>query len=277
LETLGDYLKNKREAQNITLEEVAQATRIRRTILEAIENNHYDLIPPKVFTQGFIKSYASYLGLDENDVIKRYHELMESLETKNDTDEPVQEQPPQPFITPGRLLVLGIVCIVALTIWLLSRNPQQEDDTVSNNTLPITSTSSSSVTSPPPASQEVPAEEDGAPTVFDREEPAVLEEEPPPEGKQGEETVEATETEEGKAEPMALRVVATEQAWMKVQLDQGKPYEALLKSGESLTLKAREKFIIRIGNAGGVELFFNEEPLGNPGKPGEVIDLTLPE
>jgi hypothetical protein len=76
---------------------------------------------------------------------------------------------------------------------------------------------------------------------------------------------------------MALRVVATEQAWMKVQLDQGKPYEALLKSGESLTLKAREKFIIRIGNAGGVELFFNEEPLGNPGKPGEVIDLTLPE
>ena len=66
METLGDYLKNKREAQNITLEEVSQATRIRRTILEAIENNDYDLIPPKVFTQGFIKSYASYLGLDEN-------------------------------------------------------------------------------------------------------------------------------------------------------------------------------------------------------------------
>ena len=277
METLGDYLKNKREAQNITLEEVAQATRIRRTILEAIENNHYDLIPPKVFTQGFIKSYASYLGLDENDVIKRYHEIMESLEVKTDTDEPVEQQPPQSFLTPTRLLVLGIVCIVALTVWLLRRNPQPEDDTVSNNTLPITSTSSSSVTSPPPASQEVPAEEDGDPTVFDREEPAVLEEEPPPEGKQGEETVEATETEEGKAEPMALRVVATEQAWMKVQLDQGKPYEALLKSGESLTLKAREKFIIRIGNAGGVELFFNEEPLGNPGKPGEVIDLTLPE
>ena len=76
---------------------------------------------------------------------------------------------------------------------------------------------------------------------------------------------------------MALRVVATEQAWMRIQLDQGKPYEALLKSGESLTLKAREKFIIRFGNAGGVELFFNGEPLGNPGKPGEVIDLTLPE
>ena len=275
METLGDYLKNNREAQNITLEEVSQATRIRRTILEAIENNHYDLIPPKVFTQGFIKSYASYLGLDENDVIKRYHEVMESLEAKKETDEPVEQQPPQPFLTPGRLLVLGIVCIVALSVWLLGKNPQPGDDTVLKST-PQTS-STSSVNSPPLASPEVAVEEDGDHTVFDREEPAVLEEEPPPEGEQEGETVAATETAEGTAEPMALRVVATEQAWMRVQLDQGKPYEALLKSGESLTLKAREKFIIRIGNAGGVELFFNGEPLGNPGKPGEVIDLTLPE
>jgi cytoskeleton protein RodZ len=277
LETLGDYLKTAREAQNITLEEVSQATRIRRTILEAIENNNYDLIPPKVFTQGFIKSYASYLGLDENDVIKRYHEIMESLELKKETDEPLEQEPPQPFLTPGRLVVLGIVCIAALTVWFLTRNPQPEDDAVLNNTLPTASTSSSSVTAPPLASQEVALEEDGDHTVVDREEPAVLEEESPPEGEQEEETAGAAETEEGKAEQMALRVVATEQAWMRVQLDQGEPYEALLKSGESLTLKAREKFIIRIGNAGGVELFFNGEPLGNPGKPGEVIDLTLPE
>lgn len=275
METLGDYLKNNREAQNITLEEVAQATRIRRTILEAIENNHYDLIPPKVFTQGFIKSYASYIGLDENDVIKRYHEVMESLEAKKETDEPGEQQPPQPVLTPGRLLVLVMVCIVSLSVWLLGKNQRPGDDTVLKST-PQTS-SASSVNSPPRASPEVPIEEDRDHTVFEREEPAVLEEEPPFEGEQEGETVGATETAEGAAEPMALRVVATEQAWMKIQLDQGKPYEALLKSGESLTLKAREKFIIRIGNAGGVELFFNGEPLGNPGKPGEVIDLTLPE
>ena len=275
METLGDYLKNKREAQNITLEEVSQATRIRRTILEAIENNHYDLIPPKVFTQGFIKSYASYLGLDENDVIKRYYEIMESLEAKTDTDEPVQQQPPQSFLTPMRLLVLGIVFIVALSVWLLRGDPQPGDDTVLESTLKTSSTSS--VNSPPLASQEKSVEKDVDPTVPDREEPAVIEEENPPEAEKEEETVEAIETGKDETEPMALRIVATEQVWMRVQLDQGEPYEPLLKSGESLTLKAREKFIIRIGNAGGVELFFNGEPLGNPGEPGEVIDLTLPE
>jgi len=275
LETLGDYLKNKREAQNITLEEVSQATRIRRTILEAIENNNYDLIPPKVFTQGFIKSYASYLGLDENDVIKRYHEIMESREIKTDTDEPIQQEPPQSFLTPTRLLVLGIVFIVVLSVWLLRKNPESGDDTVLESTMKTSSTSS--VNSPPLASQEVSVEEDVDPTVFDREEPAVIEKENLPEDEAEEKTVEAIETEEPAAEPMALRVVATEQVWMRIQLDQGEPYEVILKNEESLPLKAREKFIIRIGNAGGVELFFNGEPLGNPGEPGEVIDLTLPE
>jgi len=79
------------------------------------------------------------------------------------------------------------------------------------------------------------------------------------------------------SEEMALRVVASERVWMRIQLDQNEPYETLLRAGESYTVKAQNKFTIRIGNAGGVELFFNEKPLGNPGKPGEVVDLTLPE
>ena len=277
METLGDYLKSKREAQNITLDEVSQATRIRRTILEAIENNDYDLIPPKVFTQGFIKSYASYLGLDENDVIKRFYEIMESREKKKEPEEPIQQQPAQPFLTPARLAILGIICIVALTLWLLRKNPQPADDIVAKNTQKTASTSSSSVKPPPLSSPEVALEERGDQTIHAREEPAVPEEEFLPEAEKEKPTVDQTEVVEAAAEPMALRVVATEQVWMRIQLDQDTPYEALLKREESLTLKAREKFVIRIGNAGGVELFFNGEPLGNPGKAGEVIDLTLPE
>ena len=277
METLGDYLKKKREAQNITLEEVSQATRIRRTILEAIENNDYDVIPPKVFTQGFIKSYAAYLNLDENDVIKQFHEIMELREKKKEPEEPIPQQPPQPFLTPGRLAVLGIICIVALTLWLLRKNPQPPDDIVLQSAPQTSSTSSSSVNPPPPTSPEVDVKERVDHTVPAREEPPVPEEAPLPEAEKEEETVAQTEAGETAAELMTLRVVATEQVWMRIQLDQGNPYEAILKSEESLTLKAREKLIIRIGNAGGVELFFNGEPYSITGKPGEVIDLTFPE
>jgi len=59
-----------------------------------------------------------------------------------------------------------------------------------------------------------------------------------------------------KTEQMVLRVLATEETWIKFQLDQGEPFEVLLKVGESFEAKANEKFNLRIGNAGGVELFF---------------------
>ncbi|MDX1779111.1 MAG: helix-turn-helix domain-containing protein, partial [Thermodesulfobacteriota bacterium] len=109
METLGDYLKNKREAQNITLEEASQVTRIRKTILEAVENNQFDLIPPKVFAQGFIKSYATYLGLDGSEAVKRYFEALDSLEPEQSPEEEViLEKHSPPIMTPGRI-VLAVI------------------------------------------------------------------------------------------------------------------------------------------------------------------------
>lgn len=275
METLGDYLKSKREAHNITLQEVSQATRIRRSILEAIEHNNYDLIPPKVFTQGFIKSYASYLDLDQNDAIKRYHEIMESLERTKAAGTPPVEQPPKGFLTPGRLLVVGILLILMLmTVWLLRRTPQTGNGTVLKGT-PET-VAPASVEPPPLTPEEISPGTGLDYNPLDRAVPASREEETSWAAVKGKETAGEVESGMAEAEPMVLRIAATEATWMKIQLDRSEPYEAYLKRGESLALSAREKFILRIGNGGGVELFFNGESLGSPGKPGEVINLTLP-
>ncbi len=121
METLGEYLKSKREAQSITLEEIAKATRIREPILVAIENNRHDLIPPRVFVQGFLKSYASYLGLDESDVVRRYQETLEELEAKSDKEEIASQKPPKKVLSPARILVLFIVFVLALALWFFKR------------------------------------------------------------------------------------------------------------------------------------------------------------
>ena len=127
METIGEYLKSKREARNVTLEEIAEATRIRKAILEAIENDRQDLIPPRVFTQGFLKSYASYLELDESDVVKRYQETLEELEAKNNEEEIVGQQPPQKVLTPIRMLVVFIIFILALASWFF-KSPQEKEE-----------------------------------------------------------------------------------------------------------------------------------------------------
>lgn len=292
METLGDYLKNKREAQNITLEEASQVTRIGKAILKAFENNQFDLIPPKVFAQGFIKSYATYLGLDGSEAVKRYFEALDSLEPEQSPEEEVlQEKHFQPIMTPGRILLAVIVLVAVFNLWLLMRSPKTENDTPLKN-IPEKQSSapvqSLSVSQPAQSGEE----SESLPTSKEEESPLVIEEKLSS-GEEEEPVVAADEEttipEEQSPEPsdlktavspseeMALRIEAAEQAWMKIQLDQKEPFEALLKAGESYTVKAQTKFTLKIGNAGGVELFFNEKPLGNPGKPGEVVDLTLPE
>lgn len=292
METLGDYLKNKREAQNITLEEASQVTRIGKTILKALENNQFDLIPPKVFAQGFIKSYAAYLGLDGSEAVKRYFEALDSLEPEQSPEEQViQQKYSPPILTPVRILLVVIVLVAAFNLWLLMRTPETENDTPPKN-IPEKQ-SSSPAQSPSVDQQTTPAEKNESLPISEGKESAPVIEEKLTSGEEEvivvaeDEAIIIPETQSPEAsdiktavspsEEMALRIEAVEQAWMRIQLDQKEPFEALLKAGESYTVKAQNKFTLKIGNAGGVELFFNEKPLGNPGKPGEVVDLTLPE
>jgi len=273
VETLGSYLKSKREALNITLEEMSQVTRIRRTILEAIENNRYDLMPPKVFAQGFIKSYASYLGLDASDVVKRYCEVVEVPDTNVIKKEQGNRVLSARFIF-ITLLVLGagVLLVTALMFWM---SPQViKDVDVVESRQQVLSTSSVLTMSPLPDES---AEGEGE-TVKETDQGTAdststisIEKSSEAAETAGQQSIEA------KTEPLVLRIVASQETWMKIQSDRDSPVEVYLYSGKTYTAKAQEKFFIKIGNAGGVELFLNEQGLGKPGKPGEVIELTLPE
>jgi cytoskeleton protein RodZ len=270
LETLGEYLKSKREARNVTLEEIAEATRIRKAILVAIENDRQDLIPPRVFTQGFLKSYASYLELDESDVIKRYQETLEEREAKNDEEEIASQPPPQKLLTPIRMLVLFVIFILALASWFFKSSQENKEVSPFKNSH---KKEPAELLKPSPVAEPETVKEEDEGNVIETDEKSGL----AVEGEESEGTSREKESEMVESEQMVLKVVATEQTWIKFQLDQNDPFDVSLKPGELFRVKAEEKLNLRIGNAGGVELFFNEKPLGNPGKRGEVIDLTLPE
>jgi cytoskeleton protein RodZ len=57
-------LRHAREQLGLSLRDVADRTRIRVAILEAIENHDVDHLPPPIFTRGFVKAYAREVGLD---------------------------------------------------------------------------------------------------------------------------------------------------------------------------------------------------------------------
>jgi len=69
---LGQKLREEREARNISLEEIAAATKIVPRYLEALEANHLDQMPGGFFVKGIIRSYAHAIGLDADEVLAWY-------------------------------------------------------------------------------------------------------------------------------------------------------------------------------------------------------------
>jgi cytoskeletal protein RodZ len=75
-ESLGEKLRLAREARGITISEVSAQTRIATRYLEAIEENNYKPLPGGVFNKGFIKAYAKYVGVDEQEALSDYARIM---------------------------------------------------------------------------------------------------------------------------------------------------------------------------------------------------------
>ena len=72
MQTLGDYLKKGREAQNISLSDVSDYTKISKIYLDCLENDEYTKIPAEPYVKGYISSYAGCVGIDEHEALKLY-------------------------------------------------------------------------------------------------------------------------------------------------------------------------------------------------------------
>lgn len=72
LESVGARLRRERELRQLSLEELAQTTRIPIKMLQNLEENRFEALPGEVFTRGFIKSYARALGVPEEPLVECY-------------------------------------------------------------------------------------------------------------------------------------------------------------------------------------------------------------
>lgn len=98
MSSVGEILKNTREAKGITIEQVAEATSIRVLYLEAIESEQFNQVPGEVYLKGFIRNYANYIGLNGPAMVEKYKEQVESSKKheqaiQTDTNEIQHKQP----------------------------------------------------------------------------------------------------------------------------------------------------------------------------------------
>lgn len=105
---VGDKLRAAREAQGLTIEEIANATRIPKRHLTTIENGSYAGLPAATYSTGFIKSWARRLGLDGQALSDQFRMEMGSLSV-----EPAQSLPYEPA-DPRRTPPVGLALLALL-------------------------------------------------------------------------------------------------------------------------------------------------------------------
>lgn len=306
MDSLGTFFREAREAKDLTLEQVGAITRIQESYLQAIEEENFHMLPQKVFTKGFVRTYAQMLGLDEEEALRRFSAVAGSYYQKEEEEHQQvikrEEEDRKGKANRNAVIILTGVILVGLVFILpneQSPSPtsfqEQKSKTASDfSTQPADEpeagqavsseaqnpTSSLNVEEAPfpvtPVSKTVPTPSGG--TQLDPGPVEVVEEASvaPP--------VRVVRTmrspfEPGMGEqdgPLMLELEALEITWVVVRSDDREPHEALLQPGERALWRAHDRFFLTLGNAGGVKVTLNGEPRGPFGERGTVIrDLEI--
>lgn len=234
---LGQALKEAREARGLSLDRIEEETKIRKKYLAALEEEQYHVLPGRVYTKAFLRTYARLLGLDADAVLAEFR-AQNPLETREAAagDRPAvpAEGRKKPVFRRFLLLAGVIVVLVAFNSlygavrggWPVPEGPPSGPGVGVQN---------------PPAVEPEP----------------VPEEEPePPAAAEGLDLV--------------LQVVDGS-CWVRVTVDGEQVFEGTVPAGQTMSYRAGRDIGLRLGNAGAVLVQLNGEDLGRLGQRGEVV------
>lgn len=159
--SLGEKLRQAREDKGLTLSEVSEHTRISPLYLQSIENDDYKILPGGIFNKGFVKSYAKFVGINEQEALSDYANLIGQTETQTQEEAPRYKPEVLTDDTSSgsnlpTILIAGVILAVmtAGILYLVSYFRQPAESVATNtesraNTNSVTDTSANtSVTTP---------------------------------------------------------------------------------------------------------------------------------
>lgn len=124
--SLGEELKRERELREISLREISEATKISIRILEAIEKNNFRALPGGIFNRNFLRAYAEFIGIDSENVVRKYHQQFDTLEenlaptpgTAVGYQEPVEKKSSKTL----PIVLMLILLVVAVAFFFFNRH-----------------------------------------------------------------------------------------------------------------------------------------------------------
>jgi cytoskeleton protein RodZ len=268
---VGAELAAARERLGWALPDIAAHLRIRASFLAAMEQGRLGELPGNAYALGFVRTYAKSLGLDPDDVARRFRPDVKQAARKPELAFPAPV--PERGIPTGAVVLLGsILCIGAYIGWYKASGDKPGTEpvrAVPERLAELAPQPSVPTPRPAPAAETAPLP--GAPLTAAAPSavaaaPAIA---PPP----------ASPSSAQAALPDGTRILlrARAEAWIQVRDRQGQVLlNRVLRSGETWPVPAKLQLLLTTGNAGGTELLVDGAVTPSLGADGAVRrDLPL--
>jgi cytoskeletal protein RodZ len=242
--SLGERFRAAREQRGQTLSEVAEHLRIRSVYLAAIEEENWGAIGAPVYTRGFLRTYARYLGLDPEDAVAQYNAA-----AGNAPQPSSQSSGSSAYREPrslGPLIwISGIVALalVGFVIYLYFSPPRSAPMLASGGT-------AANATAQPSAGPSASPGAAGATGASPAPSPTLL------------------------PQTKTLAIHLTAPSWLRVTVDGNVSIEGTFPAGTTKTFHGKSA-LVRVGNAGGVEITVDGKRVGKLGGAGDVVEKAF--
>jgi cytoskeleton protein RodZ len=308
--SFGERLRREREMRGISLDNIAESTKIGTRLLRALEEEQFELLPGGIFNKGFVRAYAKYLGLNEDEAVVDY--LIAAGESSLDP-KVIAEQNDSRIDRSGRetgdsraigfpiipVLILLIVIAAGLGGWHIYRDRVQHRQAKAEaSAVPVNAPSqpvgapaaagepeAASANTGPPAVNTNAATGSNNPsgTTATGATPAGL----------GAKTADnqaaatgnspvstntppmATKAGASPAESFEVTVRAKDHAWVSIKSDGKIAVRGIIAPPDVKTVRATDQIVFWTGNAGAVEISFNGQPVALEGGPNTAGTLVF--
>ncbi|MCX7381213.1 MAG: DUF4115 domain-containing protein [Alphaproteobacteria bacterium] len=269
---LGGDIREARERLGWELPAIAAHLRIRASYLQAIEAGRIGDLPGNVYAIGFLRTYADALGLDPDEIARRFREQTSHLNRKTELDFPAPV--PQRGVPAGAVVLLGVVLAIgAYAGWFRftgSGQPESQPvQPIPPRLMPLAEAPAPLRPASVPASPALVAAADVLPAM-----PVIS-----PSSAAAAMPIPTAVVPPAGANPEGTRIVlrARADAWMQVRDRQGNVVlNRVLRGGETWPVPAKGQFLLTTGNAGGTDILVDGVVSPSLGGDGAVRrDLAL--
>jgi cytoskeleton protein RodZ len=286
MQEIAEYLKSERLKQGLTLKEMSEKLRVSVSMLQALEDGNYQRIGTALLIRSFIRSYCNLLGIDSQPLLDKY---ASEIVAYDEQDEGIQRYGKWSKGL-GKKSRFGVIAIVLFCIAVLGMVYGGTSFWKSK----MNSGSSRSLTTSGYPQEDLPS--DLSDKAREGSSPELARGVPPaagPKSKEGSaprpsamgagsadilpEAAEKPVAAGQSAERHQFSVEANQKTWIQVTVDDKNTQNAMLESGDKREWQAEKTMKITVGNAGGVQMKWDDRPIDVPAKPGSVIRFSLPD